>query len=350
MNGVVPAQGAQTAGRGGSRVGLVVLIAGVTAFLSPVCPAAGPLTVAEYRAGLSRAREMVIAALRARQTETGWATTRGRLTAMLPAELPVRLSAGQTVTVDNRTLLQQLDGVPPAIRRARLVEVVAALDRRLAATEPRPLGLDRAHAGQALRQVLSRPEFRPKEEGPTAWDRFAQWLADLLQRLFPNAPRAAGGGEGLGRIMAGCVVLLLAMLLARILLLVLPELRRRRRHEDPDLPAGELLVPSEPEALLAEAERAAAAGRFREALRLAYRATVVRLDRAGVLPEDRSRTHWELLRELRRAGRDPLYRELAPLTRRLDERLYGGRAATVEDYQACRATHDQIERLLCAPA
>jgi hypothetical protein len=109
-------------------------------------------------------------------------------------------------------------------------------------------------------------------------------------------------------------------------------------------------VPSEPDALLAQAEREAAAGRYREALRLAYLALVARLDRAGVLPEDRSRTHWELLRELRRAGRDPLYQELAPITRRLDERLYGGRTTTVEDYHVCRAAHDQVVRLLCVPA
>ena len=38
------------------------------------------------------------------------------------------------------------------------------------------------------------------------------------------------------------------------------------------------------------------------------------------------------------------------LTLRLDERLYGGRTATMDDYQACRGAHEQIERLLCAPA
>ena len=52
---------------------------------------------------------------------------------------------------------------------------------------------------------------------------------------------------------------------------------------------------------------------------------------------------------------DQLKRDLATLegearTRLLDERLYGGRLATVEDYQACRAVHDEVQRLLCAPA
>jgi hypothetical protein len=174
---------------------------------------------------------------------------------------------------------------------------------------------------------------------------------------------------------------LLAVLVARIIWLVLPDLRRPRRREA-QLPGGEVMVPREPAELLAEAEREAAAGRYREALRLTYLAMVTRLDRAGVLPEDRSRTHWELLRDLRRLtraretqavgsrlstvgegapavtesrqptadGLSSLVAILAPVTRRLDERLYGGRTATAEDYQECRSVHDQIERLLCLPA
>jgi hypothetical protein len=177
------------------------------------------------------------------------------------------------------------------------------------------------------------------------------------------------------RVLMIGVVLLLAVLVARVLILALPELRARLRREKEEAPEGELLVPQEPDVLLAEAERAAAAGQYREALRLGYRAMVLRLDRAGVLPDDRSRTHWELLRELRRRVRtahgsgltaqgsepgqpepspsrpDPhssLLSLLTPLTRLLDERLYGGRAATAEDYQACRAAHDQVVSLVGA--
>jgi hypothetical protein len=196
---------------------------------------------------------------------------------------------------------------------------------------------------------LSQPEYDTREKGPSWEERFVLWLSRLLDRLFPRSSRQPGENEAAARWMLAFVVLVLAILVTRILLLVLPNLRRRARAE-PELPVGALLVPREPDALLAEAERRAAAGDYREALRLAYLATVTRLDRAGVLPEDRSRTHWELLRALRRAGRDSLYQQLAPLTLRLDERLYGGRTATMEDYQACRGAHDQIERLLCAPA
>src|SRR5262249_48177623 len=152
---------------------------------------------------------------------------------------------------------------------------------------------------------------------------------------------------------------LLAVLIARMILVLLPNLRRLRRTDDEEPSGGELMLPREPDVLLAEADREAAAGRYREALRLAYLATVARLDPVGVLPEDGSRTHWELLRDLRRISSDELrvtsnegktselvtrhsslVTLLSPLTQRLDERLYGGRTTTVEDYQVCRAAHD----------
>jgi hypothetical protein len=246
---------------------------------------------------------------------------------------------------------------------------MAAVDRLLAATGAPSPSLNPAAVGQALRRVLARPEYQIRERKPSLVERFFAWLGDLLTRFFLWLARlldrwlpaqTPGRADRLARLMVIGVVLLLAVLIARMILLILPNLRRLGRVKDAEPAGGELLVPQEPDALLAAAEREAAAGRYREALRLAYLATVARLDRAGVLPEDRSRTHWELLRDLRRLTSphpssliphpSSLVAVLAPLTQRLDERLYGGRATTVEDYQVCRTAHDQIERLLCAPA
>jgi hypothetical protein len=359
----------------------VFFVSGVLAGLAPCASAvASPsLTIDQYRAALSRARSAAVAALQ----ETGAsavsaAAARARSRSTLPLQAEVSLPS-TVVSVDNRplgeTLSRALGESRPAARRAGLRRFIAALDQLLAATGGQARGTDRSRVDQVLREVLSRPEYRSREPGPSWVDRFLAWLDRLLERWLPQSSASgAPSGRGLGRVLVAVVVLLLAVLIARIIIIVLPDLRASRRRSV-DQPSGDLLVPQEPEALLAEAEREAAAGHYREALRLTYRAMVARLEKAGVLPEDRSRTHWELLRDLRRGmsnelrvtsdeeSQRPLSSDsslithhsslvslLSPLTRRLDERLYGSRAATVDDYQECRRVHDQVERLLCAPA
>jgi hypothetical protein len=336
--------------RAGGAQTLLTLLLFLTGFLSiPLCHADPVLGLSEYRASLQQARSSVTSVLRG-QGAADWSRTRSRLAATLPRRARVRVPTGQVVDVDDRGLLQELDRAQPSARRAALARFLAAVDHRLAATRPAAPALDPDRAGRVLRGVLSRPEYQDRVEKPSLEERIVQWIVDWLRRLFPQRSRAVAADDRAARAMLAVVVLLLAMLIARVLQLVLPELRRRRAPEAEERPEGEVWVPREPEALLAEAEREAAAGRFREAMRLLYLALVARLDRAGVLPEDRSRTHGELLRALRQAGHDPLSRELAPVTRRLDERLYGGRTATAEDWQFCRSTHEQIERLLCASA
>jgi hypothetical protein len=355
------------------------------------------LTLTEYHTALLKGRTLALAAERGRSSPFS-TEIRDRILTSLPMQTQVRMPGGRVVDVDNRPLavllgdatapegraFPQRRGWPrPSIHAAgRWRRFVAAVDSILAATASPTLAAARPDAARVLRQVLSRPEYQYEEPKPTlverffGWlgrqiERFFLWLARLIERLFPGSDRSPGHTDRLARMMVIGVVLLLAALIARIVLALLPNLRRLRRGDEEEPSGGELMLPREPDALLAEADHEAAAGRYREALRLAYLATVARLDRAGVLPEDRSRTHWELLRDLRRISSDELrvmsdekrqpesslithhsslITLLSPLTQRLDERLYGGRTATAEDYQACRAAHDQIERLLCAPA
>jgi hypothetical protein len=338
------------------RPSRLALLLAALAVLPAAVRAAGPeMSLTQYRSRLQSCRSGAASLLRG--TAAPGRAAQARLLQVLPLEAEVRMPDGVAVSVGNHALGQSLSSAlaRPDLpgRRARLRQFVATMDRLLSATEP-PSGefraaTSRAAADTVLQSVLSRPEFQTKEPGRGWEERFILWLDRLLRRLFSGTPVATTGSDWPARLVLAAVVLLLAILLARVVLLVLPNLRRRSRPE-PELPVGELLVPSEPDLLLSAAEREAAAGRYREALRLAFQALVVRLDRAGVLPEDRSRTHWELLRDLRRAGRDPLYRELAPITRRVDERLFGGRTATVDDYQACRSVYTHLETLLCAPA
>jgi hypothetical protein len=328
----------------------------VTLLLAPAALAllARPeLTLREYRSALQHARAEAVAALRKSDARAVRSGRQERILAGLPVQASVRTPSGALIRIDNAALVQPLlrayERPGTASRRLELRQFVNGIDRLLAATRSPTTELDRARADGVLHSVLRRPEYKTVEPGPSLEERIVAWLDRMIRRLIPGSVGLPAGGEGLGRLMLAVVVLLLAILVARIVVLILPDLRRRRRVE-PEREAGVLVLPTEPEALLAAAEAEAAAGRYREALRMAYLAMVARLNRAGVLPEDSSRTHWELLRALQRAEKGALYQQLAPVTRRVDERLFGGRASTADDYQSCRQAYDQIERLLCAPA
>ena len=73
--------------------------------------------------------------------------------------------------------------------------------------------------------------------------------------------------------------------------------RRRRRSAADESPAA---AQSEPQALLDQAEAAAAARRFSEALRYLYLALIHQLDRRDVLRYDLSHTNQEYVRQARR--------------------------------------------------
>jgi hypothetical protein len=53
-----------------------------------------------------------------------------------------------------------------------------------------------------------------------------------------------------------------------------------------------------------------------------------------------------VLRSLRKAEHVPVRDVLRPVTLALDERLYGGRPATADDYRTCRAEFDRLEAML----
>ena len=82
---------------------------------------------------------------------------------------------------------------------------------------------------------------------------------------------------------------------------------------------------------LADARRAAAAGRWREAVHFLYWAAISRLESKRMWPADRARTPREYLALV--AGDDPRRAALAALTGDFERIWYGGRAAGEGDYR-----------------
>jgi len=138
------------------------------------------------------------------------------------------------------------------------------------------------------------------------------------------------------------IVLGLFLLLLVVVYLVVMRGKRRAPKKARDGPAEEGAIdPREraPEAHLDDAALLARDGRFRDALRSLYLATLVALDRRRVITFDPSRTNWHYLRQL---PRDDRRADFSRFTRLFDHKWYGEEATTEDDYRECRALADRI--------
>jgi len=193
-----------------------------------------------------------------------------------------------------------------------------------------------------LQTILARPEFR---QAHNAW--FYELLERLLRRLSEWWREHIGNRlEGLAEhapILYWTVVAVLFLLALALIYHIYMTMRsafgtgRRRRSRAPaETPAA---VVSEPQTLLDQAEAAAAAGRFAEALRYLYLALVHQLDRRDILRYDLSHTNQEYVRQARRFP--AIVSPLRDVSRLADRAWYGRYALGWSDYARCR---DLVQR------
>lgn len=229
---------------------------------------------------------------------------------------------------------------------------------------------DEPSARQRAQVILNRPEFvpaaKPKADQPPAgfwsdftkwwskvWDRFAEWLKELLssERSTPRRPEPAAGG---GDFLANLVVV--ALVGAVLVVLVYLLLRARERAsvplegaaggaEETELaPDSGSALSRPPESWAQLADQLAGRGEFREAVRSLYLALLSRLHREGAIDYDPAKSNWDYLRGFRgQTAWVPPFREL---TRRFDFTYYGNIGATPDGYREFR----QLSGPLLAPS
>ena len=143
---------------------------------------------------------------------------------------------------------------------------------------------------EVVREVLSRPEFRPPQRSLT--ERLFDWVLELIGRLL-----AALGGSGAGGIVG---LILLALVLVGVG--VLAARFSRGLTPSPEVaavPGGRWRPAAE---WRAEAEAHERAGAWREAVRSRYRALVADLAARGLVEEVPGRTAGEYRGEVGRAA------------------------------------------------
>jgi len=205
--------------------------------------------------------------------------------------------------------------------------------------------LDLASSRAQLDHILAAQEFAAVHP-PTSWDLFrrrvALWFARLLGRIFGGLYRYPIGGQILFWLILIAGVGFIALTIFRFLI---------GRDRIDSIKSEKIIVASRTwQEWVRLARDAAARNDFREAIHSIYWAGITRLEDAGALPMDHSRTPREYLSlvsqpTLPEQPSNTAFREpLSILTRRLEQIWYGRRNAAPEDF---RDSLRQLELLGC---
>lgn len=260
----------------------------------------------------------------------------------LPPAWPVMMGS-QRVDVPTGWLRSGLDGIeknPKDVPKeaGQLIAHLKSMKQEILSMDASPAQGDAA-AREKLKGILAMSEFSDVH-GPTRFDLllqgFRRWLAEWLHRLSLKA----AGHQGIASLIFWLVLILggsglLAWMLQRLL----------RRPDAQDIqfrPPGSELMHSW-EQMAEESRKAAAAGEYREAIRLSYWAAIRKLDDAGMWPVDHTRTHREYLSLVRRD--QPQREPLAELTRKFEMAWYAARPSSENDFESVIT---QLEKLECA--
>lgn len=240
-----------------------------------------------------------------------------------------------------RALAQQASSSPAALERLRGIRSVEGRDvdlRRLLRTTDRneltarlralagPSGRAAPFAARAeARSVLRDRRFRGSAV-PRPFHGALVWLGDKFRPVTRAIDRVArhipGGTWTVWIVLAAIVVAISATVAGKTA-------RRRGGLEVERGTAAERQIRLDPKELEREAEEAEAAGDVARALRLRFRAGLLRLGRARVVPLRASLTSGEARRLIRLP-------EFDALARTHDEVVYGGRSAVSADLSAAR--------------
>jgi len=203
--------------------------------------------------------------------------------------------------------LENTDGQP-------LLERLQALQR----IEPAPADDVSDPRGQA-RDILEEERFHGGE-APGPFKSFVDWLRGLVPEE-PPVPRGVA-------ILLGVALIVLAYLLARRLL------NRRIAVSEASQHA---LAPEadDPRVLERRADEAEAAGNLEAALRLRFRAGLLRLDRHGAIEFRPSISTYEVRRALRS-------NDFNAIAATFDDVVYGGREPHAEDVEQARERWPEV--------
>jgi hypothetical protein len=179
-------------------------------------------------------------------------------------------------------------------------------------------------------------EVPPPPEPPQWWQDFLEWLGDLLR---PIADFLGSIGKLIGvsgQAMLWLLLAIAAVLVAALLWRVLGDVRRARTPPT-DAPAHWTPAEADAQALLEDADRLAAQGRFDEATRLLLKRSVgqIAAARPGLLDPSSTAREIAALAALSAQARSAF----GIIAARVERSLFALHSLSAEDWQAARAAY-----------
>jgi hypothetical protein len=247
------------------------------------------------------------------------------------AQILAERAANSSAALERLRSVREVDGVPVDFRAAldaRGAELERRLDELSASLVSGVAPPDASKATADARDILAERRFHGSDV-PRPFRGVLEWLGETLGRGFDwLGGRLPGGLWTLWTIVSAAVILLALLVAGRVarrrggVLVERARTARFARKEDPD-------------ALERAADDAERAGELERALRLRFRAGLIRLARRGAIPARDSITSGEIRRLL-------ALPEFDRLSRTFDEVVYGDRAAVADDVGAAKRAWPRV--------
>jgi hypothetical protein len=208
-----------------------------------------------------------------------------------------------------------------------------------------PAGVqDAGDPAVAARAIVGDPIFRhrPHATGPvqkSLWETFWDFVGEQLDRLF----RALFGKGKITRDAGSIVAFAVAVLAIGVLLALVARIVNTAMTQRRIAPLAVEDAGRDPARLLADADAAAAHGDFAGATIRAFVAGLLRLDRAGVVAYDATRTPNEY-RRMVRSARPAAAEPFDALARAFVPAAYGDRPLDAMHYATARGAYDALAR------
>jgi hypothetical protein len=209
-------------------------------------------------------------------------------------------------------------------------------------------------AEATAKKIKQDPIYKSQREAVSSnwiqklWDRIWNGMKDNTNSS--NGPNLPAIPSWVGVIVEGLFYLVCAAILGALIFLIIKipwawtaAGRARKAKRGGILEDGESLL-SEDEYLL-EAGRLIKEGRFREACRALYLASLLRIDKARIARFEPAETNWEHLRRIESSKTKPESFEFRPATKAFDLAWYGYRAKSEDDVEIFRETYLSIKHL-----
>jgi hypothetical protein len=248
---------------------------------------------------------------------------------------------GQLVTVDNtwlHTLLDSYEATGATVNSAKLNEIdgrLRALDERLieaeAAESKSQVSVEKAGA---LRDILSRSEYKPRPEDPlTIFLRnIKNKIYDVVTRVLRSLGRSAvGAALGLGWVEEGLIVIVLAAVLVIVVRILMNMNFKGKKRTSRRILGEEIAANLTAVDIAGSAMSAARAGDFRTGIRRLYIACLYQLADKGLIDLDSNATNRDYFRLVSRHS--ILSNPMEYLTERFDYFWYGKYPATSQDFE-----------------